>query len=178
MKSKILSSETKFVGHSFQVLSQDITLPTGEHRNFEIIDRSDVALIIPMLSESEAVVIYQFRAAVDGFIWEFPAGKKIISESIEETALRELEEETGYVADKISLLGTFYTAPHFTNEKVYVFVATQLRKKEKKLEQNEFIKVRKADYEELQLLFENAEIKDAKSLIACQMFNKKKSKNG
>ncbi|HEY8781058.1 MAG TPA: NUDIX hydrolase [Mucilaginibacter sp.] len=174
MKHKRLSTKIEFSGKSTTVLNQKVSFDNKICVEFEIVDRPAVALIIPLLSETQVIIIKQYRASVDAFIWEFPAGKKMDGESIQRTALRELEEETGFKATQLTLIGEFYTAPHFTNEKVYVFVAMQIERAFAKFQEHEFISVHIIDIQKINALFNGAEIKDSKSVLAFQFFNNKK----
>jgi len=176
MKYKIHSTLKKFIGISMTVLQRTINFEENIQIEYEILDRPQIALIIPILNESEIIVIHQYRAAINDFIWEFPAGKKIESETIQQTALRELEEETGFKASKLLLIEEFYTAPHFTNEKVFVFVASELESTVQKLQKHEFIKVHTAELSSVKSLFDKKGSKDSKSLLALQLFLNKSPK--
>ena len=157
---------TLYGGQSTKVVRQDVEFKGGDVLSFEIIVRPAVALIIPMLSPTEILMIEQYRAAVDEVVWEFPAGKKNENESILAAAARELEEETGYKAGQMVQIAKFYTTPHFSNEIVYVFVATELEYTSPDFQDHEFIKVLKKPPIEIKVLLANAKINDAKSLLA------------
>ena len=107
--------------------------------DFEVIERNQVALVIPITNDNQVVFIDHFRAPVNDFILELPAGKKKQNEDIVTTAKRELHEETGYIAGKIERIFEFYSAPHFSDEHISVFVASNLSFDKRHLEPKEII---------------------------------------
>lgn len=92
-------------------------------QRFEVVVRPQVALCIPVTENGEVVLIRQHRIAINDVILEFPAGRVSKGEDPEDAVRRELVEEAGFVVDRIEQIGTFFTAPHFSDEKVSVFVA-------------------------------------------------------
>jgi ADP-ribose pyrophosphatase len=93
-------------------------------QDFEVVLRPDIALCVPITPEGRIVLIRQYRVSVDEVIIEFPAGRLGDGEDAEHAIRRELLEETGFRVDRIRKIGSFLTAPHFSNERVTVFVAT------------------------------------------------------
>src|SRR5690606_26878170 len=83
-------------------------------------------VIAPLLPENRIVLLRNYRHAIDQTIWELPAGTLQSDESYEETAARELQEETGYRAGVLERLLDFYAAPGATDERMRLFAATDL----------------------------------------------------
>lgn len=173
MDAKIISAITKFIGKTFSVIHQKVLLNGERIINFEFIERKEIALIIPLKLGNELILLEQYRATLNSIVLEFPAGKKNDDETIEETARRELEEETGYFAQSLHFIDSFYTAPHFTNEKIYVYVAENLIEGKKQLQEKEIINSKIISFLDLEKLYEIGKINDAKSIIALQMFKTK-----
>ena len=92
-------------------------------QDFEFVVRPEVALCIPMNSQGQMLLIRQYRVAVDDVIMEFPAGRVSPGEDPENAARREVLEEIGFRTQSIERLGSFLTAPHFSDELVSVFFA-------------------------------------------------------
>lgn len=121
-----------------------------ERRVFEVPGRAPVTrdiivhpgavAILPVLSETDIVVIHNYRYTVGRELIELPAGTLEPPEPPAECAARELEEETGYVAGRIEPLGVFYTTPGITDELMHCFVACDLRKTQQRLEGGERIR--------------------------------------
>ncbi|MCQ6963906.1 ADP-ribose pyrophosphatase, partial [Methanolobus chelungpuianus] len=91
----------------------------------------------------------QYRKAVEKELLEIPAGKLEIGEEPRETAIRELKEETGFSSAKIEYITEFYTSAGFTNEKMHLFLATELTEGAAEPEKDEYIEVIKLDLETL-----------------------------
>jgi ADP-ribose pyrophosphatase len=94
----------------------------GDPCRLDFVARPAVSLVIPLTNEGDAVLIEQYRAAAGAFVVEFPAGRAQPGENARETALREVEEETGFVPDDLVELGALRTAPHFSDEIVSVYL--------------------------------------------------------
>ncbi len=111
-----------FEGDNFSVgvLLREIRTVT---QAFEIVLRPEIALCVPITPDGQLVLLRQYRAAVDEVVLEFPAGRLCQGEDAESAIRRELLEETGFRVDKLHKVGAFLTAPHFSDERVTVFVA-------------------------------------------------------
>lgn len=169
MKNKILSKKSKYEGRTFSVLNQIVDFKYFDTIEFEIIDRKEVAIIIPLKTEKNIITLNQYRAAINDYIIEFPAGKREPEEDIKDTAIRELKEETGFSASNIKLIGTFFTAPHFTNEKIYVFVASDLTLGNTNRSKKEIISVKEISLIKLINYQKNNLLIDAKTNVALTM---------
>jgi len=110
-------------------------------------------------------MIRQFRKPVGEILWELPAGKVEPGEDLKNCALRELGEETGYYPRKIKKLITFFSTPGFCNERLTLFLAENLEKRNKNEDADEFIKVELIKPNEALKLVEENIIKDAKTII-------------
>jgi len=113
---------------------------------------------------NEVVLIKQFRKAIEKVIWEIPAGKLEVGENPKECAIRELKEETGYEAENLKLIHKFFTSPGFSNQKVYIYLATGLNVGESSLD-DKSLEVYKIDLEDAYNMVMRNEIEDAKTLI-------------
>jgi ADP-ribose pyrophosphatase len=94
-------------------------------------------LAVPVTAEGKLVLVRQYRFAVQGRILEFPAGTLEHNEDPQETVKREIEEETGYSAQKWRKLGEFFLAPGYSDEIIYAFLAQDLEKLETPPQQDE-----------------------------------------
>lgn len=98
-------------------------------RDWETIERvgsRGVVVIVPFTSDALVVLIRQFRPAVDGYVVELPAGLIDKGEKAEETAHRELIEETGYAAGVMDFLISGPASSGSSSEILDVFVASEL----------------------------------------------------
>jgi len=110
--------------------------------------------------------VKQHRHAVEGDLWEVPAGMIERGEPPLETAKRELLEETGYRADSLRFLWSIYTTPGFCQERIYFFVADGLTAGEAQPEDDEEFELRVWSLDDAWRLVERDELRDAKTQIA------------
>ena len=98
------------------------------NRTREVVTHPGAAAILPIDEEGNLVLIKQWRHAVREILIEVPAGVLEKGEEPIICAQRELQEETGYKAHKLSPLGGFFTASGFCNEYIFLFLAKDFRK--------------------------------------------------
>ncbi len=145
--------------------------PTGVTFDLEIIRHPGAAAIVPLLSEPGAadpsvLLLRQYRHAAGGELWEIPAGVLEPGEPAAACARRELLEETGAEAASVEHLSTVYTTPGFTDERIYLFLATGITVGEPKHEVDEFIQVQVRPLSTVLQMIRDGEIVDAKSIVA------------
>ncbi len=145
----------------------------------DILLTNPAVVIIPITSDHEVILLRQYREAIESQNLEFPAG--IVEEKEEpiEAARRELEEETGFRANQLELLTTVYSSAGITNEKVYIYLATDLKKGNLKLDQDEFIEeVLKIPENQILDLLKNDQLIQSNQKLALFMYIYHKRGNG
>ncbi len=154
-------------------LSMDTArFPDGSTGQLELVRHSGASAVVPLLGEPDdpdarIVLLRQFRYAAGGDIYEIPAGRPDREgEPWEDVARRELEEETGYVAGRLRRMTTIYTTPGFTDERIHLFLATDLTRGETNLDDDEFVEVLAVPRSEVLAMIEDGRIIDAKSVTA------------
>jgi len=124
--------DVAFAGRIFRVLKKRMRLPNGHEAEHEIIQHPGAVSVIAVLEETpgrpEVLLVEQFRSSVEGFIHEIPAGTLGAGEDPLACARRELLEETGYSAERWSLLATIYPTPGIAAERMHYFVAEGLHR--------------------------------------------------
>ena len=129
-KWKILQS-TMALNHPWCKVRQDeIELPNGQVvDDYFVYLKPDVAIILPITSDREVVFVKQYRHAIGDFFIELPAGGfNPEIESGEVAAVRELEEETGYIASQIKKIATLYDKPSKDTNQLHLYVAENVVK--------------------------------------------------
>ncbi len=141
-------------------------LPNDEILAMEIVRHPGGAVIVAIDKKDRVCVIRQFRHAAGGWIWELPAGIIDPNEEIEITAARELKEETGCEAKNWHSLGSILTTPGFCDERLHLFLVTDLTIGDTAHEQHEFIELHWLPISEVEKMIMSGEMDDAKSIVA------------
>jgi len=162
-----VNSEKIYDGRVINLRVDTVELPNRKYAKREIVEHKGAVAILA-LEENKMILIKQYRKAAEDFLIEVPAGKIEHGEDPINCASRELLEETGYIPKKLEQLCEFYTTPGFSNEKIYLFLASDLTFSEQDLDEDEFIIVEKVDIMEALQMIERSEIVDAKTIIAVQ----------
>ncbi|MFX3623882.1 MAG: NUDIX hydrolase [Ectobacillus sp.] len=175
-EERTIATELIFQGKIIKVQVDDVTLPNGATSKRELVKHPGAVAVVAVTDEGKLVLVEQYRKAMEKALVEVPAGKLEPGEAPKTTAIRELEEETGYICDKMELIASFYTAPGFSDEIVYLYEATGLTKKEDKaeLDEDEFVELLEVSLEEAKQLIAERRIHDAKTIIAVQYLQLKK----
>jgi ADP-ribose pyrophosphatase len=163
---QLLRQRLFYKGRKFNFEVNRLRLPNKAEGEWECIRHPGGALAVPMTAEGKLVLVRQYRFAVQGRVLEFPAGTIEPNEDPLETVQREIEEETGYSAQKWDKLGEFFLAPGYSDEIIYAFLARDLEKLDKPPEQDddEDIETVLLTPEELEKAILEGEPVDAKSI--------------
>jgi ADP-ribose pyrophosphatase len=144
-----------------------VLLPNGEEAYREICLHVGAVCIIPLLDDGRVIMERQYRYAHGRVFFEIPAGKlDSPDEDPLSAAMRELREETGAVAGKMTYLGAVDTTPALMNERIHMYLAEDLTFGERELDEDEFLNVELCDPGELYAMVMRGEICDAKTQIA------------
>ncbi len=157
-----------YKGRKFDFEVNRLRLPNKAEGDWECIRHPGGALAVPVTAEGKLVLVRQYRFAIQGRILEFPAGTLERNEDPLETIQREIEEETGYGAQKWDKLGEFFLAPGYSDEIIYAFLARDLQKLENppKQDEDEDIETVLMTPEELEKAILQGEAVDAKSITS------------
>jgi ADP-ribose pyrophosphatase len=145
-----------------------VTLPNGVTVDLEVVRHPGAAAVVPLKDDDTVILIKQFRHAAGGFIFEIPAGKLHPGEEPTVCATRELEEEVGYLPDRLELLSSIFTAPGFTDEVIHIYKATGLTVGRQQLDRDEVLEVIEMPLREAVRMIETGGIRDAKSIVGLQ----------
>ena len=160
-------------GRVFDLTIESVTLPNGVHIDLEIIRHPGASAIVPLGEDDEVFMLKQYRHAVGGDLWEIPAGTRDAGEAPLECAKRELAEETGYRAARWTPLTDFYSAPGFSTERMYAFLAEELTQGAASPEPYEIIEQQWLSWEDALKAVREGDIRDAKTiatLLYCEAF--------
>jgi ADP-ribose pyrophosphatase len=159
--------------HTGRIINLDedrVRYPDGSEADVDIVRHPGASAVVPFLTDPEGedpqiLLLRQYRYAAGGYILEIPAGRLDPGEAPLACATRELKEETGCTAGRIEPLVTILTTPGFTNERIHLFLATDLTHGESAREADEFADVVMLRLSEALELVQRGEIPDAKTAL-------------
>ncbi len=158
-----------YQGKILNLRCDDAELPDGKPCKREIIEHSGGACAL-YVKEEKVLLVRQYRYAYGESIYEIPAGKLEKGEDPAVAAARELEEEAGVKAKELRLLYVLYPTPGYTNEKIYIYQATEGESVAARLDEGEFLDVEYIPLNKVKAMLQMGEIKDAKTVVALQAY--------
>ena len=164
MVEETLSSKVIYQGRAVNLRVDTVKTENGKTTSREIVEHSNCVAVVVLDAEDNVILVRQFRKAVDKNLLEIPAGGIDPDEQPLDSVARELQEEIGYLPQKIEKLGGFYAAPGYSTEYLYLYMATQLEPSQLVAEDTENIEVVKVPLAKISDLIASGDICDAKSI--------------
>ena len=164
MCAAINHSVTIHKGRVFNLLKENYTLDNGVTSEMDFIQHPGAAAMVPLLNPAEVILIKQYRHALREFIWEIPAGTLDPEESPLNCAKRELSEEPGYSAAQWHQLTTLTPLPGCSDERIHIFLATDLTSAQQNLDDDEMLNVHPLDFKKAIEMIMTGEISDGKTI--------------
>jgi len=165
LDEKIIETVEKYKGRIITVKEYRVVLINGKEAKREVVHHPGAVAILPVLEDGSVFFVKQYRLPAQKVLLEIPAGKLDYGEKPEECAYRELEEEIGYVPGKLKLVHTFYPSPGISDEVLYLFEASNLKRTKENPDEDEFLELVILSKDEVKrYLFEN-KFEDSKTLI-------------
>lgn len=165
---QIISSQKVFTGRVFNVTVD--TVREGELTyQREVVHHHGSAVILPVFDDGTVALVRQYRHPAVRYLLEVPAGTLGEGERPEDGAARELEEELGIVAGRMEKLSEFFVSPGFLEEKMWVFLATELTQGKPRPDEDEVLQVVRIRIDEALEMISSSEIQDAKTIIALML---------
>ena len=165
---RIIGSKKEFSGRVFSV-----TVDTVQEGNVtyqrEVVHHPGSAVIIPVFNDDTVALVKQYRHPAVRYLLEAPAGTLNERESPDVGAARELEEELGLIAGRMEKLSEFFVSPGFCEEKMWVYLATELTAATQRLEDDEILEVVRVPFSQALEMVTNGEIEDAKTIIGLML---------
>jgi ADP-ribose diphosphatase len=165
---KILSSQKVFDGRVFNV-TVDIVSEGELTYQREVVHHNGSAVIVPVFDDGTVALVKQYRHPAVRYLLEVPAGTLAKGERPEIGAARELKEELGLVAARLEKLSEFFVSPGFCEEKMWVYLATELSEGEQALEDDEILDVVRLPIADALEMITSGEIEDAKTIIGLML---------
>lgn len=165
-KHRSTLSKVLFRASRFNIEEVHQHLDDGSSCARQVVRHPGAVVILPILNDGRVCLIHSFRVAVQEWLLELPAGTLEPPIPPQEQAFRELHEETGYRAEKMTHVHTFCMSPGILDEQMHFYVATGLVEGRPEREVGEQIDNRVFSWEEIDHLIRDGKIKDAKTLVA------------
>lgn len=174
LKEKKLTSEKIYTGRIITLYRDTVLCPNGEESVREVIRHSEAAAVLPLTADGKVLLEHQFRYPFGEILTEIPAGKCDPGENPEQTARRELEEETGKRAGRLVPLGRYYCTPAYSDEVIYLYLAEDLSEGRVHLDRDETLDVFEVPVAEFLAMCDDGRITDGKSLAAAYHYLRRK----
>jgi len=165
---QIVGSEEMFRGRIFDVTIDTVREGDQTYQR-EVVHHPGSAVIVPAFEDGTVALVCQYRHPAVRYLLEVPAGTLNRGERPEEGAARELEEELGFVAGRLEKLTEFYVSPGFCEEKMWIYLATEMTETQQQLEEDEIVDVVRLPFSQALEMISAGEIEDAKTIIGLML---------
>jgi ADP-ribose pyrophosphatase len=163
-RAKVLSSKTVYQGKVFGVRRDRVIEPSGVETTREMVTHPGSVVVMPVFKDGRILLVQQYRHVAGQALWELVAGKRDGEEDFAEGARRELAEETGYTAKKLTQIMDVFPSPGFVTENMVIFVAEGLTKGQARPEEDEKITPKIVTLREAERWIRRGKIRDAKTV--------------
>ncbi|MBQ6655412.1 MAG: NUDIX hydrolase [Erysipelotrichaceae bacterium] len=175
--NEILKEEVIYEGRVCRLTHDTVTFDDGTVGYRDVLHLNGAVGILAFKDEDHIMLVQQYRHAIETDILELPAGMLEKGEDPLKAAERELEEETGYKAGKMTLLASFFTSPGVVRETIHLYLATDLTFVGQHLDDDEYLSVRTFSLEEIEQMIADNRLNDGKSILAYLLW-KDRFRNG
>lgn len=156
----------------FRLDRENVTLDNDATVNFDLIRHPGAAAMLAMPNEHTVILIRQYRHPIGEYIWEIPAGTLDPGENPLDCAERELIEETGFSARKWQKLGEITPVPGYSDERIHLFLGTELSPAAQNLDHGEILHVHHIGFDEAIKMIYEQKIQDAKTICGLMLAQK------
>jgi len=164
--AELLATRDVYRGRIVHLALERVRLPNDHVVELEVVHHRGAAAVVPLLDDGRVALVRQYRHAASGWLLEVPAGTLAAGEAPEACAAREIAEETGYRAQRLEPLGWVWTTPGFTDERIWLYLATGLEPGGQTLDDDEVLAVELLPFADAVARAEAGEICDGKSVCA------------
>jgi ADP-ribose pyrophosphatase len=164
--AQVLATRSLHQGRVFNLDSESVRMPNGRETTLDVIRHPGAATIVPLTADGDVLLVRQYRHATREWLLEVPAGTLAAGETPEACARREVAEETGHEAAELTPLGSIWTTPGFTDERIWMFLARGLTPCAQNLDDDESLVVERVRFAAAVAMAEGGEISDAKSICS------------
>ena len=171
MGYQLIEKQVLYTGKKLRLEVHHLESDEGKRTKKEVVVHPGAVVVLPLLNEKTILLIRNKRYAVDQILLELPAGTLEPKEPAINCAGRELLEETGYLAGRLTSIGNFFTSPGILSEKMYAYAAYDLEEHKMALEEGEEIEVLPTPYDQAIRMIQDGQIHDGKTIAALLMYD-------
>jgi ADP-ribose pyrophosphatase len=167
-----MARQLVFHGRKIDLVLETVLSPGGQPQVREIVLHRGAAVMLPILDDQRVILVWNYRYPIGQRLLELPAGTLEPGEAPDSCAARELEEEIGYRAGKLTKLAEFYPSPGVLSECMHLFLAEELQPAQQKLDPGESIEVEILPFDEAVQSVMRGEIRDAKTIVGLLLYDR------
>lgn len=164
MEERVLESRRVYDGRIVNLRVDTVAIDDGVQASREVVEHAQAVAIVPVAADGRIVLVRQYRLPALRELLEIPAGSLDPGEDPEAAAQRELQEETGFAAGRLSRLGGFWVAPGYCTEYIHIYLAEDLHESRLDADHDERIEVESITLDDALGHIDTGEIEDAKSI--------------
>ncbi len=161
-----ISSERLYEGRLISLRRDTIALPSGREARREIVEHKGAVCIVPVLGDGRIALVRQFRKPAGEVLLEIPAGGLEPNEAPLDAARRELIEECGLRAGKLTPMWSCFLAPGYSTELIHCFLAEDLTPTDTNPDEDEIVETELFHLNDLLPMVDDGRIRDAKTIAA------------
>jgi ADP-ribose pyrophosphatase len=162
-------NQTIWHGKTFDFNVEKTILPNGRETVTEMIRHPGSSAVVPIHKSDSVILIHQYRPVLKHFVWEIPAGSMLQGEEPLACAGRELREECGFLSEKFEKIGEILVAPGYSDERIHLFIATELIPCKQDLDEDELLTTHIIPFDQAIEMIDKGEIQDAMTIIGLKI---------
>ncbi len=166
MEEKTISSRIGYRGPFFLIREHDIEFSDGKKGKRMVLEHPGAVAAIPVFADGGILLVKQYRKALEAETLEIPAGKIESGETLRDCIGRELVEETGYRAEKLTFLISYYPSAGISSEIIHIFLAENLREFGGQKPDEHCIGRTVLPLKKVEKMIREGDIQDSKTIIA------------
>jgi ADP-ribose pyrophosphatase len=169
-EEKTLSRRYIFKGRAINLRVDTILTADGRETTREIVEHVECISVVPVDNNGDILLVRQYRKAVEQEMLEIPAGLIDPGEDPETAVKREMQEETGFLPQRVERLCGLYSTPGYSTEYIYLYLATDLKPSRLTAEDTAGIQLVRVKPRQIAKMIESGEICDSKTIAALMYY--------
>ncbi|HSB77631.1 MAG TPA: NUDIX hydrolase [Candidatus Methylomirabilis sp.] len=161
-----LASRRIYANKWMAIREDQVRLPDGRETIYGVVDCGNCVGVLPFVDPDHVLLVGQYRYVAQRFTWEMPTGGVRPGESVEAAAQRELAEEAGRRAGRLTWISTYHTSKSVMNETAHLYLGEDLTPTERTADETEFIERRIFAFHEVLDMVRRGEITDSMTVIS------------